>query len=670
MVYTSQQAEAIRLFQKFIASPSEQIFILKGFAGTGKTTLIVSLVKILKEVQLATQVMAPTGKAAKILSEKLQSTNIQPSTIHRGIYQFEKMVIDDTADVFEYHFPLRDNDTSMVCVVDEASMISSMKANEETLKFGSGCLLDDLLNYSKVDSGGKIVFVGDPMQLPPVSDSRSCALDASFFEERNYRVVSYELTDVVRQAEESSLLENAGVLRELMEKNVRNALKFKKRKGEFEDIPAVEVCEKYIKSKSDSAIICYSNHLAADYNDSIRALLFPGMEHVSVGDRLMVVSNNYKGYIELFNGDMISVTDVAKQPVRQSAPVWVKNGDKKERVNISLDFRKISFTDAAGISHTRYILETLLENRQPRLTRNQMKAMYINLMIRLRNEHNVDMNDKQKVADAIMNDDFYNALHVKYGYAFTCHKSQGSEWEEIFVDFSKRTGLDDDSMRWKYTAITRAKKMVWCVNLPDISPLMSLSVRAITKSSKVPSNALSFKLVKDTPFHVGTDDLCVKVKYWSIVKNLNGTDYRLKNVIHKPYRERYSIEGTDGINIVDCLYNKAGIFTRYEFEKPDETLYTLLKNEENIVFEFQYHSAFEALNILYQRILSLCDELGIILTNVYESDYKVFYYMRTSGEFASLTFFYNAKGFINYAAPLSDMGAADEKLQLLIEKLK
>ena len=183
-----------------------------------------------------------------------------------------------------------------------------------------------------------------------------------------------------------------------------------------------------------------------------------------------------------------------------------------------------------------------------RLNTNQIKAMYINLMMRMRsfNEKNKTAGIQLTIQDAIMKDEFFNALHVKYGYAFTCHKSQGSEWEKVFVDFTKRTGLDNDSLRWKYTAITRAKKTLWCVNLPNITPIMSLTIRNISKSSKCPENALSFANVKESPFHTAHDSAALKAKYWSIEQNLNGSEYSITDIKHLPYRERYELNSQIG----------------------------------------------------------------------------------------------------------------------------
>lgn len=675
MKYTEQQLEAITLFNNFIDAKSSQIFILRGYAGTGKTTLISEFVDILLNKNIGIQLMAPTGKATKVLSSRISSKKLIPTTIHKGIYQFEGLVVEEKENKFEYIYPLRENKSTRFCIVDEASMISSKYSNTELFKFGSGFLLQDLLDYSQIKTGGKIIFVGDPMQLPPITDNDSCALSDDYFKKLGFNVTSFQLTEIVRQDETSSILTNANKLRSLLNesKEKRNELIFEQRDKEFVDTNKSDVYELYCSEKDAAAIICFTNQQAAEYNKAIREIKFPNNQHVCVGDRLMIVSNNYYGGQELYNGDLITVTNLSNHTIKQTAPVWIEKNGEKIKQNIDLEFRKIEFKDESGNTHNEYIIETLLENLLPGLTINQMKALYINFMIRLHSlNEELKKQGKPKLdpRDAVANDEFYNALQVKYGYAFTCHKSQGSEWNHVYIDFTKRTGLDDNSLRWKYTAITRARKAVWCINLPNITPVMSLTIKAISKCSKYADNALALDIIPNSPFHTDNDIAAIKAKYWSIERNLNGSDFHITNVTHLPYRERYEIQTPLGFVNIDCLYNKAGVFTKYASDNADNALLDLFKNEDNITYKIDYHSDIDSLNVLFQKVVSLCDEIGITLTNVCEADYKVYYYMKASGGYASLTFNYNAKGFINYATPLSDIGAADEKLQKLIDLLK
>jgi exonuclease V subunit alpha len=211
--------------------------------------------------------------------------------------------------------------------------------------------------------------------------------------------------------------------------------------------------------------------------------------------------------------------------------------------------------------------------------------------------------------------------------------------------------------------------MLWCINLPDVTPITSLKITPINKTAKTAVNALSFDNIEDTPFHPSSILPSVKCKYWSVVKNMNGTLYSVKNVICKPWRDIYEVNTPTGIVRIDAIYNGAGLFTKYETDANDTELLFFFQNDENIKYKIDYHPSLESLKMLHSRMISLCDECGIILTNVVEEHYQLVYYMKASGNYAAITFFFNGKGFINYAAPLSDIGEADIKLSQLIEKL-
>lgn len=393
MILTAQQKQAMIMIEKFIADKDSQVFILKGYAGTGKTTLIRSIADYLSTQSLHIQLMAPTGRAAKILRSKLP--NYGASTIHRGIYNFSHLIVEESEGTLKYIFPLKDNHERCIYIIDEASMISSRESKNELFQFGTGVLIKDLLSYARLNFGGKVIFVGDPMQLPPVGDDCSVALDETYFDILEMNVYSYELTDIVRQDKNSCILANATILRELIRKKERNRLVFKKKEHEVMDIGAMEVAKKYCEDpEQSSAIVCFSNQQAADYNTAIRNIIFPETNHVAVGDKLMV-----------------------------------------------------------------------------------------------------------------------------------------------------------------------------------------------------------------------------------------------------------------------------------ETDANDTELLFFFQNDENIKYKIDYHPSLESLKMLHSRMISLCDECGIILTNVVEEHYQLVYYMKASGNYAAITFFFNGKGFINYAAPLSDIGEADIKLSQLIEKL-
>lgn len=270
-------------------------------------------------------------------------------------------------------------------------------------------------------------------------------------------------------------------------------------------------------------------------------------------------------------------------------------------------------------------------------------------------------------------DEFYNALQVKYGYAFTCHKAQGTEWDNVIVDFSKRTGLDNESIRWKYTAITRAKKTLYCVGLPDIRPVSNMAISPITTGRMVYPKKLTFEEVESSPFHDDKADIAIIVKYWSVVRNMwdDGSQYTIEGIKSCPYREIYTVRTPSGETVrVDAMYNKNGVFTRYDMPEGDERLRKYFEDETNISYRIEYTPKYESLASLHDMIVSLCEEMGTSLLSVEEANWQVAFFLKTSGHNSVIRFYYNKEGNITRAEPSSEMGKDDKDLQQLITKLE
>ena len=674
---TPQQQEAMELIRAFIESGDGQIFILKGYAGTGKTTLVGCIVEWLRLRGTVPQVMAPTGRAAKVLNTKIKDCDA--TTIHRRIYDFAGVQYNEKDSVLKFSFPIMTVGCKGVYIIDEASMISSKKQEHEIYRFGTNVLISDLLTYARPLFGGKIIFVGDPAQLPPVGDIRSAALDEAYFSEKSLKVSSYTLTDVIRQSKESLILSNATKLRDMLMTNERNTFVIDKKEGEVTDIDSHKVAEEYCRNgDSKAAIVCFSNRQVAQYNKAVRSILFPNREDLVAGDKLMIVRNNYYMDRMLMNGEIITVTEVSDTLERQSAPVYTEEGRNKERKIVELLFRRIKFETADGEEYCQYIIDSLLKSPSSGLNIDEMKALYINLKMRV--DHQAKgMNfeaGRELFRRASVEDPYYNALHVKYGYAFTCHKAQGGEWDTVYVDFQGRNGLNDDCLRWKYTAVTRAKQRLLCINLNDITPLFALRFTAIVKAKKANREALSFdKDVEETPFHSADAQLAQKWKYWSVFWNMveDGGRYAILKVTSLPWRERYEVKTpNDGRVTVDAIYNSSYLFSSYEGMGEDDTaLRAIFENDINIKYDISYKTPkFDSLRRLHAGMVSLCDELDITLTNVVEHDWHLAYYMKTSARYASIEFYFDKDGFINYGKPLSSMGDDDSKLVTLIERMK
>ena len=443
--FTKEQEQLVEEVSEFVNSISTRnIFLLKGYAGTGKTSLISSLVNSLSFVGKKSSLLAPTGRAAKVLSKYSKKS---ASTIHRKIYWINSNKSGNT------YIKLKDNTHSnTIFIVDEASMIpeSSDKG------FGNRSLLDDLIEYVYNGIGCKLILIGDTAQLPPVSLDISPALSEIFLSE-NYskEILSFSLSEVVRQDKSSTILVNATNIRNQISNSIFNIPKFLV----SDDVIRIETGDElqenlesnYNKGGTPNTIVlCRSNKRANIYNQQIRSRIKYLEEEISTGDLLMVVRNNYfwlgeKNSSELIaNGDIIEVLSVNK--------ILTKHGFKFADVTIRL----IDFLEEKEIDLIVMLDTITLETSS--LSYEEYQKLY--------HEISKDYNgDRKKIKE----DKYLNALQVKFSYAITCHKSQGGQWENVFVDlgYFKNEMLDLGYLRWMYTAITRASKKLYLINFKN-----------------------------------------------------------------------------------------------------------------------------------------------------------------------------------------------------------
>jgi ATP-dependent exoDNAse (exonuclease V) alpha subunit len=434
----------------------DSCFILRGYAGTGKTTSIAALVKALPYFKLKVVLLAPTGRAAKVISNY---TGRKALTIHKKIYRKRSAVS------LEMAFQLAPNLLEhTVFIVDEASMI----ADEWNQQTGSSFLKDLIQFVFQPSPSGNfkhcsLLFVGDTAQLPPVGSIDSPALNEKYLSEHfNLKVTAVELKEVVRQEKKSGILSNATMLRKLIhqyENDIQTLPQFKS-KG-YKDIfsmTGVKLVEglEYAYRKfgiENSLMVCRSNKSANIYNNQIRSRLLYRDEELSGGDQIMVVRNNYFWLPEntdaafIANGDMAKVVRVRREEERY--------GFRFAEVNLEfLDFPE------AGTVTCKVILDTL-QAETPNLSFSQNKQLFEGLLADY--EH---ISNKRERMLAIKEDPYYNALQIKFAYAVTCHKAQGGQWDAVFVDQGYLTEemIDLDFLRWLYTAVTRAKKELFLVN--------------------------------------------------------------------------------------------------------------------------------------------------------------------------------------------------------------
>lgn len=450
---TIKQDIALQLLSNFVLSQgNDQIFLLRGYAGTGKTTIVGALVQNLPRIRKRSVLLAPTGRAAKVISNYSAK---QAYTIHKKIY-FPK------SDQGSVSFALKENKhKDTVFIVDEASMIPDI--NQSATSFEHGSLLDDLMQYVYSGQNCKLLLIGDTAQLPPVHLSVSPALDSRLLESHyDKEIVEIELDEVVRQQENSGILENATKIREVLDDGFFDSFRFS-----GEDFPDVirpvdgqEIMDAINDSYSTlgnegSVIIVRSNKRANLYNQSIRQRILFQESELSAGDYLMVVKNNYfwvddtseAGFIA--NGDIVEVLEIFAF---------------KDLYSFRFAEVKIRMVDYPNMQpiETVLLLDTLT-SESPSLTYEESNRLYQEVMKDYEMERS-----KYKKFLAVKKNPFFNALQVKFSYAITCHKSQGGQWNTVFVEQPYLPdGVDKEYLRWLYTAITRAEKKLYLIGFHD-----------------------------------------------------------------------------------------------------------------------------------------------------------------------------------------------------------
>lgn len=674
MELTILQNKVFEQIKAFLNSDAS-VFILRGYAGTGKTTMVKVIADYIKQSrQLA--MMAPTGRAARVLATK---TGHKAVTIHKAIYakaHIEPKKVKDIAESeYKFVFPINESENggNIVAIVDEASMVCSRKIEHELFIFGTDNLMEDLLTFVRPNFGGKVIFVGDPAQLPPVGESVSNALRAEYFKEKGLKVVEAELTEVLRQKGDSVILKNAMMIRDLLQKDKRNQLVFEEQKDDVEMVPSEQFLDKYLKyrkesGRHDSVIICYSNKSANRYNRDIRKSLYGGDVPLRENDILLITQNNYR--LNRMNGEFVPVLSVGAR-TQQSAPVYAQIGGKRQRIVITLNFIQVTVPDGDGNPMLCMLLEDLLTSDKATISIDENRALYINFCMR----HPSLKQGTQVFADALLNDEYYNAIRAKYGYAVTGHKCQGGEWGKVFVDYTDRTGLDDDSLRWAYTATTRAQKTLYVSNLPHITPFSKFRIESIQKCKSIDPECRILNEVPPTPFHDKNVDNGIRAKYHCIVKKLKYTPYKIVSVQSRPYLEIYNIQTPDGVDRYD-LYYKTGIIFQpakaSSTNKHTQQIEMMLNDERGMPYKYDYTPSDDSHSKLFDLIRSACDSLSVQITNVVEhaEDFCTIYYMRTSGTFSYIKVYINSDGFITYAKPMSLKGNEDGELGAIIKIIK
>lgn len=460
---TQEQAHALEVFAEFLTDRDPHaVMILRGSAGTGKTTLSGAIVRTLKEIRQKVMLLAPTGRAAKVFS---LNSGSPAYTIHRRIYR------EKSFSGVEGQFNLNDNlYTDTLFMVDEASMIANMGLGG--MSFGSGCLLDDLVHFVYQGRNDRLLLIGDKAQLPPVGEEESPALHAAMLEGYGLKVYECDLNEVLRQSEESGILYNATMIRQMITHDDITQLPKIHFAGysDIKPMPGAELIEALADSYhhvglDDTIVVTRSNKRANIFNQGIRNMVLDREEELSQGDILMIVKNNYYWMEEeRKNNNKLQSNEI---------PAFLANGDRakvlKVRRRIDLyGFRfatlLLQFPDYDNYELEATVLLDTLMSEAPALTHEQQEQLFHQI-----EEDYQDIPLKADRMKSIRQDQFFNALQVKFAYAVTCHKAQGGQWAHVYVDQGYMTDdmLNPDYIHWLYTAFTRATEMLYLVNWPE-----------------------------------------------------------------------------------------------------------------------------------------------------------------------------------------------------------
>ncbi len=449
---TNEQLFALNILADFLLSANENsALLLKGYAGTGKTSLVGALVKTMSGLKQKSVLLAPTGRAAKVLSNYAGQ---QAFTIHKKIYRQDAF----SNDLSAFH-PSDNLHKDTLFIVDEASMISNQGIDSHY--FGSGRLLDDLVHYVYSGENCRLMLMGDTAQLPPVMQVESPALQADILKGYNLQVDEILLTEVVRQDLNSGILYNATLLRDSLRNNRVEIYPKLTVKG-FADIQMIngsELIEAISNAYSkdgldDTIVISRSNKRANIYNNGIRNQILYREEELSTGDRLMIVKNNYfwtrnnKEIDFIANGEIVQVLRVRNESHLYGfrfCDVTVRFQDYDMELDIKI------------------LLDTL-QTEAPALPKELNDKLFYTIL-----EDYQDISTKSGKMKKMKENPHYNVVQVKYAYAITCHKAQGGQWKNVFLDIGYMTEemLGENFYRWLYTAMTRATDRLYLVNLPE-----------------------------------------------------------------------------------------------------------------------------------------------------------------------------------------------------------
>jgi len=677
---TESQIEAANSLNNFFYG-NENCFLLKGYAGTGKTTLLFGITRYLAAKKRNFRLMAPTGRAAKVIADK---TEYEAYTIHKSIYSMDdlkeyKETNEDGGETFKYYFDLQNNDdtSDSIYIVDESSMVSDQYSEGEFFRFGSGFLLKDLLKFIDFTSPNikrQILFIGDSAQLPPVNMNFSPALNKKYLSKLSYglSIDEIEMTDVARHKQQSGILKNATTIRQQISKKQFNKIRVE---TEFEDIHPIkhdEIKSNYFNCKSnqhlnDIVIIAYSNKKVQHYNDLIRDRLYPGKKTIQPKDRFLVVRNNYN--YGVLNGEFGTINKVYAATETEYVGLRKKTGN----IPVELKFRdvcvKVIDLKGKSIEFDCKIIENQLNSDESQITSDEQRALYV-----LFKKNNPGLKvGTPEFKEAISTDKYFNALQIKYGYAVTCHKAQGGEWDNCIVDFyTSHSKFSEPYFRWSYTALTRSKANLYSLNTPQINPVDGLVLKTNNTASIKEDIPMDEK--KEIPENLDIQNNFQLLIYKKVL-SVTGSKLSVLSINHNPYAERYIFSTEPENTTIDFYYNKKDTVTSIRVIRSgtgsDELLKELevIKNQVIVNIQsgqkitFQPHQ--KHLQEFYDDLKSKLDDTDIEISGIEHNEYHEKYFFTRNEELAVILFYYNANSRFKRVVPDKNKSNSQDLMNLI-----
>ena len=693
----SDQQNAVEKIETFLQN-EDKVFLLKGYAGSGKTTLLKGIVEYLESMGKAFQLMAPTGRAAKVIRQK---TGKDASTIHKGIYSFsdvEELKDKDGKEtgkqVFFYTVNTNENVSGSVLIIDEASMISDIESVRETVVFGSGHLLSDLLAYARILEPGnntKVIFIGDPAQLPPVGMNSSPALSEDYLKEKlELDIQTTELKMVVRQRADNGILNAATLLRTSMQAGYFNDFDLRQNGKDIFNPVYSDFLREYKAAGSNKIVITYSNKAAQFLNTLIRKDRFGEDLPVQESDILIAGANNYAGGV--LNGEFAVVAKVSPNPERRQ--IAIRNKGQVELVWRAVE---LVFPDDTNKTVSGYILENFLygDNQTDDLVQQALQVDFRSRYPELKPRTTEFLTQMKQ-------DKYCNPLKMKYGYAVTCHKAQGGEWEKAFVfwdygvsgdvnffeEAQKSNGRTHDGFyRWAYTAITRASEKLYCINPPYFNSFSGMTFAGAEVQSALESisgkneNQVEIAVTKEL-FEV-LDELGLANEHPLVQDQFIKTLYKLGQSMIEvvswakkgPYEVWYMVQRGDEkaafkdwfngsyrfkekYTLIPDLTNSPGLFqesvqlmnTPGNINISRDITETLL---DKIIFDYHVEETKPFLKALFDRLSEVCEEKKIAIKELRHNEWHDRYWFVKGDAKAVLNIYYNQKGFFSRVEPIA-----------------